>query len=556
MRIATIILTLMLLSSYLSAQSWNDKKHLSHQDTLRGSITAERKWWDVLYYDLIIKPSFTTKTISGYNIITYKVVDQEPKALMQIDLQQPLNIDSVLYNDQGKVTFTNISSVWYISLPQQNKSAINTVTIYYSGSPHAAALPPWDGGWVWKQDKLGRPWMTVACQGIGASIWYPCKDHQEDEPDKGASLTMTVPNPLVAVANGRLKFKKQNTDNTTTYKWAVVNPINNYNLCPYIGSYIDISETYQGLKGDLDMSYWVLDYNYGKAKSHLLPQAKQMIKSFEKWFGPYPFYEDSYKLVDAPGYGMEHQSAVAYDGYQNGNRGKDFSGTGWGMKWDFLLVHESAHEWFGNSITAKDPADKWLQEGFACYADVLFMQDYLGESAANEYVIGTRRNIWNNEPIIGPYNVGKEGSSDMYPKARNMLHMIRFIINDDEKFRNILVGMNKQFYHQTVTTAQIEEYINKKSGIDFRKVFDQYLRTLQIPVFEYKIENKVLEYRFTNCLPDFSMPVKINVGSDLWITPTTDWQNFSSPISVKAITVNNNFYLNIRKVTGTTENRN
>ena len=541
------LLTFLSFSNLSSSQPWNSKTHLTHQDTLRGSITPERKWWDVLYYDIAIQPSFNTKQLVGQNIITYRVLTSEHSNLMQIDLQKPLNIDSIIFNKLKKVSFTNKGNVWLVKLPRQNSLSVNSIAIYYSGNPHEAAMPPWDGGWVWTTDSLKRPWMTVACQGIGASIWYPCKDYQGDEPDKGASLTMTVPDSLVAVANGRLKYKKQNNNQTTTYKWAVSNTINNYNICPYIGKYVNLSTIYKGLKGDLDLSYWVLDYNYEKAKAHLIPQVNLMMKSFEHWFGAYPFYDDGYKLVDAPNYGMEHQSGIAYgNGYQNGNHGLDYSGTGWGMKWDFLIVHESAHEWFGNSITAKDPADKWIQESFACYADVLYMKDYLGDTVANEYVFGTRKNIHNDEPIIGPYNVGKEGGSDMYPKGRNMLHIIRQIINNDEKFRQILIGINKNFYHQTITSKQMENYINQKSGMDFSKIFNQYLRTTLIPTLEYKIANKVLEYRFVDCNKDFSMPVKVEINKEEWIKPTTEWKRIKVPDN-STLVVDKNFYINIKK---------
>ncbi len=536
-----------LLYTFLPAQPWNDKTHLSRQDTLRGSVTAERKWWDLLHYDLRIKPDYATRTIRGHNTITYQVVERTPKAAMQLDLQPPLRIDSVRYDGKASVSFTRTGSVWYLHLPGQRQKSVHSVTVYYSGTPHPAANPPWDGGWVWAKDSLDRPWMTTACQGIGASTWYPCKDHQGDEPDRGASLSITVNDPLVGVANGRLQSVTPHGDRTTTYQWVVTQPINNYNLCPYIGAYVNLHETYPGEKGDLEMSYWVLDYNREKVLSHLAPQARRMMKSFEGWFGPYPFYEDSYKLVDAPGYGMEHQSAVAYYGYRNGNRGKDYSGTGWGLHWDFLLVHESAHEWFGNSITAADPADKWLHEGFACYADVLFMHDYLGERAGNEYVVGTRRNIWNDEPIIGPYGVGKEGSSDMYPKARNLLHMLRALIGDDAKFRNILRGMNSRFYHRTVTSSEVEDYFSREAGKDFSQLFDQYLRTTQVPVLEYAIKGGVLAYRYTNCLPGFAMPVRITAGADYWLTPTTAWQQMPLPAGADTLTVDDRFYIGVEK---------
>ena len=296
-----------------------------------------------------------------------------------------------------------------------------------------------------KKMQQDRPWMSVACQGLGASVWYPCKDHQSDEPDNGASLSIIVPDTLVAVGNGRLKNKISNNNGTTTYTWEVKDPINNYNIIPYIGKYVNWSDTLQGEKGTLDLSYWVLDYNLEKAKKQF-EQVKPMLRCFEYWFGPYPFYEDGYKLVESPHLGMEHQSAVAYgNGYQNGYRGMDLSGSGWGIKWDFIIVHESAHEWFANNITTKDIADMWVHESFANYSETLYTEWLFGKEAGNEYNYGIRRRIENDRPIIGPYGVNKEGSGDMYYKGGNMLQTIRHAINDDEKFRNILRGLNQNF---------------------------------------------------------------------------------------------------------------
>jgi aminopeptidase N len=419
--------------------------------------------------------------------------------------------------------------------------------VYYHGKPRIAKNPPWDGGVIWTKDKNGFPWITVACQGLGASVWYPCKDHQSDEPDS-AELHITAPLDLVSVSNGRLRSKVDNKDGTSTYSWAVVNPINNYCIIPYIGKYVNFNEVYKGEKGNLDMNYWVLDYNLEKAKKQFT-DAPRMMKAFEYWFGPYPFYEDGYKLVDAPHLGMEHQSATAYgNGYQNGYHGRDLSGTGWGMKWDFIIVHESGHEWFANNITSKDLADMWIHEGFTNYAETLFTEYYYGKEAGDAYVIGTRKLIRNNVPIIAAYGVNKEGSSDMYYKGGNMLHTIRQIINDDEKFRNILRGLNKTFYHQTITSKQIEDYINKNSGIDFSKVFDEYLRTILVPTLEYKISSGVLSYRWTNVVEGFNMPVKIMLSKDKYsfIYPGETFKQIK--FSSNNIKVDDNFYINTNQI--------
>jgi aminopeptidase N len=516
------------LISFLSnAQSVTSSKSFTHADTLRGSITPERAWWDVMRYDISIKPDYINKSTTGENTITYKVIADNKTSEMQIDLQEPLKIDSIFLNNSAKLSFEKEGNVWHVKVPAQSKSSVNHLDVFYSGKPHEAIRAPWDGGWTFTKDSLGRPWMTVTCQGLGASVWYPCKDHQSDEPDNGASLTMTVPDTLVAVGNGRLQSKTSNADGTATYKWAVVNPINNYDIIPYIGKYVNFSETYNGEKGKLDLNYWVLDYNLSKAKDYMPNEVHNMLKAFEYWFGPYPFYEDGYKLIDVPHNGMEHQSAVAYGNlYKFGYRERDVSGTGWGLKWDFIIIHESGHEWFGNNITSKDLADMWIHEGFTNYSETLFVEYMYGKEAANEYNAGTRKGIKNDYPVIPKYNVNAEGSGDMYPKCGNMLHSIRHSIDNDSLFRQILRGLNKTFYHQTVTAAQIKNYINKQAGYDYSKVFDQYLKTIQIPVLEIKLtnNNKTVSYRWTNCVKGFNLPLVLKNDQDkIRIIPSEQW---------------------------------
>ncbi|MCC7378010.1 MAG: M1 family metallopeptidase, partial [Chitinophagaceae bacterium] len=478
--------------------------------------------------------------------------------IMQVDLQEPLMIDSILYSRQpgtrGKISEQDIRKdgnayffpASYFSVPHTNFPVVE-IFVYYHGKPRIAHRPPWDGGVIWKKDKLKRPWVSIACQGLGASVWYPCKDHQADEPDS-AEMHITVPDTLMCVGNGRYRGRIENGDGTATYDWAVVNPINNYNIIPYIGKYVHFSDVYDGEKGKLTMDYWVLDYNLEKAKEQF-KDAPRMMKAFEYWFGPYPFYEDGYKLVDAPHLGMEHQSAVAYgNGYQNGYMGRDLSHSGWGLKWDFIIVHESGHEWFANNITSKDIADMWIHESFTNYSETLFTDYWFGKEAGNAYVQGTRKNIANDIPIIGHYNVNQEGSGDMYYKGGNMIHMIRQVINDDEKFRQILRGLNKTFYHQTVTTKQIENYISKQSGINFNKLFDQYLRTTQIPVLEYKINGHKLYYRYSNCVKGFNLPLKIIFKTEQWIHPTEKWKSLNLyPEGDNNFTIDPNFYINTKK---------
>lgn len=551
---AFILLNLsFLLFNYSQAQPLNQKKGYTHADTLRGTYGPSRDWWDVLKYDLDVKFNIKDSTISGINTIWFKVLKKG--SLMQIDLQEPMILDEIIFfgssNEPVPQKVINIKkdgNAYFFSVPNCKTKSVNNILVYYHGKPRIARRPPWDGGLIWKKDKNNNPWVSIACQGLGASVWYPCKDHQSDEPDS-AEMHITVPDTLMCVGNGRYRGKKINGDGTATYDWAVVNPINNYNLIPYIGNYAHFSEKYDGEKGKLDMDYWVLDYNTDKAKEQF-KDAPRMMKAFEHWFGPYPFYEDGYKLVEAPHLGMEHQSATAYgNGFKNGYRGSDLSGSGWGLKWDFIIVHESGHEWFANNITSKDIADMWIHESFTNYSETLFTDYWYGKEAGNAYVQGTRKNIVNDIPIIGPYNVNQEGSGDMYYKGGNMLHTIRQVINDDEKFRQILRGLNKTFYHQTVTTKQIEDYISTQSKTDFSKVFDQYLRTTQVPVLEYKVDGNRLSYRYTNCVKGFNLPLKVKFKTEQWIKPTEEWQTLDLyPEGDNSFTVDPNFYIITKKV--------
>jgi aminopeptidase N len=556
-KVTTALLIISLLIIHCTAQPLKQVQKFTHADTLRGTYGATRDWWDVLKYDLHVKFNITDSTISGYNKIQFKVLKKGE--VMQIDLQEPMIVDSIKYTFLGKwmtetfkINFSKDGNVYFFSLPAKKQGGrsegFSNITVYYHGKPTIARRPPWDGGLIYKKSKDGSPFVSLACQGLGASVWYPCKDHQADEPDS-AEMHITIPDSLICVGNGRYRGKINNTDGTATYNWAVTSPINNYNIVPYIGKYAHFNEIYNGENGNLDMDYWVLEENLEKAKSQFA-DAPRMMKAFEHWFGPYPFYKDGYKLVEAPHLGMEHQSATAYgNGYKNGYLGRDLSGSGWGLKWDFIIVHESGHEWFANNITTKDIADMWVHEGFTNYSETLFTDYWYGKKAGNEYCIGERKGIQNDIPIIGPYNVNQEGSGDMYPKAGNMLHTIRQIIDNDEKFRLILRGLNKAFYHQTVTTKQVEEYMSKQSKINFSKVFDQYLRSIQIPVLEYKVDGYKLSYRYTNCIKGFNMPLKITFKNTQWIKPSEQWKTMDFyPGDNGNFSVDDNCYIKIKKI--------
>lgn len=513
-------------------------QNFTGQDSLRGSITPERKWWDLNYYDLYVDVDPGQKYISGQNTIRYEVL--EPKQVLQVDLQPPLKIEKVT-QDGKELKVRDDGNAHFVQLQKpQKKGDFNEIIVQYSGHPKEAVRAPWDGGFSWSKDDNGKDFIATSNQGLGASVWWPNKDHMYDEVDS-MLIRIKAPKGLMDVSNGRLRKVDEATN---TYYWFVSNPINNYGVNINIGDYVHFGEKYPGEKATLDMDYYVLRDNLEKAKKQF-QDAPKMMKAFEHWFGPYPFYEDSYKLVEAPYLGMEHQSSVTYgNNYQNGYLGKDLSGTGWGLKFDFIIIHESGHEWFANNITYKDIADMWIHESFTAYSENLLLDYYFGKEASADYVIGTRANIVNDKPIIGPYGVNQEGSKDMYYKGANMLHTIRQLVDDDEKWRQVLRGLNKEFYHQTVTTKQIEDYMSKKSGIHLSKVFDQYLRTPKVPIFEYKMEGTTLKYRYTDVVAGFKMPLKIAVGGKmLWITPTEKWKSMRLKGDLSGLKVDRNFYV-------------
>ena len=534
MRRTQIFLLFFLLNTYVQSRA----QKYSAQDTLRGSITPERIWWDLVYYDLDVTVQPKVKSIRGTNTIHYKVVS--PNNIMQIDLQPPMKLIKAV-QDEVELSINQNGNAHFIQLEKkQNRKKIEQIVLHFEGQPKEAINAPWDGGFSWKKDYNGNDFIATSCQGIGASVWWPNKDHMYDEVDS-LQMKITVPKHLKAVGNGRLRAVTKN-EKTASYTWFVSNPINNYGVNINIGDYVDFSETYNGEKGNLDMHYFVLKDNLSKAKKQFL-DAPKMMKAFEYWFGPYPFYEDSYKLVEVPYLGMEHQSSVTYGNrYMDGYLGRDLSGTGWGLKFDFIIIHESGHEWFANNITNKDIADMWIHEGFTAYSENLFLDYYYGKEASSEYVIGTRKRIRNDRPIIGKYNVNAEGSSDMYYKGANMIHMLRQFTKNDEKWRGILRKMNAKFHHQTVTTQQIESFLSDEIDLDLHSFFNQYLRDVRIPTLEYNIDKNILHFRWTNVVEGFEMPIEFESNKQWqWLYPNVSWQ--TKAINSSTITVDEDYYI-------------
>lgn len=549
MKKTLFILSLLLGFVSVKAQMLGKNQENSRADSLRGTLTPLRTCYDINYYHLDVKIDIDQKSVSGSNLFAFTATQNFNK--LQFDLFSNLKVEKVVYKG-AELPFTKEYNAVFVTFPKTiTKGSKDNFTVFYAGNPVIAKRPPWDGGFIFKKDSAGNPFVSVACQGFGASCWWPNKDHQSDEVDS-MKISISVPNSLQEISNGRLLNTVDKPDGYKQYNWVVSNPINNYDVTFYIGKYAHWQDSYDGEAGKLSIDYWALQTDSANARPHWDADVKPMIKCFEYWFGKYPWYKDGYKLVQAPHLGMEHQSAVAYGNqFKKGYLGRDLSGTGHGLNWDFITIHESGHEWFGNSITAKDIADMWIHEGFTNYSEVLYVECSENKAAADEYVIGLQKIIRNDVPVIGPYGVNKEGSGDMYPKGANLIHTIRQLINDDEKFRRILRGLGTTFYHKTVTTAEIENYISKQSGLKLDKVFDQYLRYTNIPVLEYKINNGELTYRWITDVKEFNMPVRVmlKAGAFTLIKPTNNWKTIKVDTSINAENFKHDplFYIKTKK---------
>ncbi|HYW30937.1 MAG TPA: M1 family metallopeptidase [Gemmatimonas sp.] len=519
-------------------------------DTLRGSNGVGRAWWDVEFYDLRVAVSPSDSSIRGSNAITYRVLPQAvvKGAELQLDLQTPMVIDSVT-QDGARLRVRQDGNAWFVAPAAALRAGERrTITTYFRGAPRVARNPPWDGGFAWKRDSLGQPWIATAVQGLGASAWWPNKDTQADEPDS-QRVAITVPDPLVNVSNGRLRRVEHHTNGTTTWEWFVTRPINNYDVAVNAGAYEHFSGVFRGEGGPLTLDFWPMAY-HRQAAEQQFRQVPAVLSCFESWFGPYPWYEDGFKLVETPHLGMEHQSAVAYGNrYQNGYLGTDLSGTGLGLLWDFIIVHETAHEWWGNSITTKDLADMWVHEAFANYSESLYTECRLGTAAGARYQIGTRSKVTNDKPIIASYGVNDEGSGDMYYKGGNMLHTMRHVVNDDAKWRAMLRGLQTTFRHRTVTGAEVRAYMSAQAGIELGPVFAQYLGTTKLPTLEWRRDTDGVSVRWVDVVPGFAMPVRLRWGTNgVRITPTSEWQHVTVPEGATGDPrVDENFYVTLRR---------
>jgi aminopeptidase N len=528
----------------LSAQ----KATFSRADTLKGYLTPLRSCYDINFYHLDVKFNIDKKFISGSNL--FKFTATQDFTRLQFDLFANLNIDKIVYHNQV-LQYTREANAVFISFPESiKKHSKDEFTVFYSGYPNVAFKAPRESGIVFAKDSLGYPLVATACESKGASIWWPNKDHLSDEPDS-MLISVSVPKALKEVSNGRLRKITDLKNGYKKFDWFVGNAINNYNVAVNIGNYTHFSDNYAGEKGKLTLDYWVLPYNLSRAKVDFAKNVKPLLKAYEYWFGPYPFYEDGYKLVETPYPAMEHQSAISYGGYMRGGPKNELIGVSGGEKWDFVIVHESAHEWFGNNITAKDLGDLWIHEAFGSYAESLFIENLYSKKAGQEYLYANRAGIANDGLIVAPYHVNQMGSGDMYSKGAMLLNTVRTIINDDEKWRSILRGLNKEYYHQTVTYDQIVNYISAQSGKNLEPVFDQYLRYKSLPVLELAVKNGQLNCRWIAEAKDFNMPlrVKISGGEYHFIYPSAKF----APIDLVGISAENievdtsNYYIGLIK---------
>lgn len=513
-------------------------------DTLRGSLRPERTNFDMRKYHLKLKVNLEDQSISGSNSIDFEVLKRA--SVMQLDLFENMQIDSIVFKDQ-QLSYERRHNAVFIEFQEElNEGTKTSLDFHYHGKPVVARNAPWDGGFVWSEDEEGNPWIGVAVQGTGASLWYPNKDHPSDEPE-AAQMDIAVPNGLMNVSNGKFLGKENLGNGFTEWSWEVENPINNYNIMINIGNYEHFSESYK----DLDLDYYVLPYNLQKAKKQFA-EVKDMMECFYEKMGPYPFEEDGFKLVETPYLGMEHQSAVAYGNeYKMGYLGNDLSGTGIGLKWDFIIIHESGHEWYGNSITASDIADMWIQEGFTSYTEAIYIECRWGKEEAQQYLKGIRQNIGNSKEIIGDYGVNAEGSGDMYYKGANLLNMIRSLYDNDELWWNTFKDYTETYRHQVISTEDTEAFFDKPTEIDLEPVFDQYLRHASLPELQLKKDGNKLAYRWEAEVEDFRMPVDIFIGKDeVRLDVTSKWQ--TSEIKVKdleKISVNEmEFYVELHKL--------
>ena len=513
----------------LQAQLLEANTDFDRADTLRGALRPERTCYDVTFYHLDIRVDPEARAIEGSNRIVYRATEDFER--LQIDLFENMQISKIVTGNGQEANFTREANAVWVDLPfTQKKNLTGEITVYYGGKPIVAKRAPWDGGFTWEKDQEGNHWIGVSCEGIGASLWWPNKDHLSDEPDSMA-ISVTIPEDLMYVGNGNLRTEHEAVDGYKRWDWFVDNPINNYNVTLNIANYVHFGEVFNGVRGELACDYYVLPYNLEKAKSQF-QQVGPMMECFETYFAPYPFYEDGYALVETPYLGMEHQSAIAYGNeYKTGYAGFDFSRIG--LDFDYIIIHETGHEWWGNSISCADMADLWIHEGFCTYSEAIYVECMHGYDTAMLYVNAKIPSVGNKAPIVGVYDVNEEGSGDMYNKGMLILNTVRHLFNDDEAWFKTLKGVSVDFEQTVVHTSEIEEYISSRSTgmeMNWQAFWDQYLRHADIPRLELDVSGKgkkaTVKYRWLTDVEGFNMPVSYTTGKGKrgWLQPTNEWQ--------------------------------
>src|SRR5262245_40801248 len=507
----------------------------SRADILRGEYGPWRANNDLLSYDLDIRVDPEKKFISGKNTIRFKMLKDDTR--IQLDLFANLKVDKILHG-ATELKYTRELGTVFVDFPAPLKQgSVQAIEFHYSGSPQETGR---FGGISFRKDPAGQHWITTACGGIGASIWWPNKDQQRDEVEN-MRLRVAVPSNLTDVSNGRFAGKTDLGDGYTRYDWNISYPINNYNVSLNIGAY----EHFSDRLGDLTLDYYCLPENLEKAKRQFA-QAKPMIVAFQKYFGEYPFKRDGYKLIEVPYSGMEHQSAVTYGNrFANGYLERDWTGVGVSLKFDFIIIHESAHEWFGNSVTASDVSDQWIHEGWATYAEAVYVEAMFGREDALKYVNGYKTKVRNKDPIIRTQGVNQTPSQDQYFKGALFLNTLRSVIDNDERWWKLLRDYCKQFKYSNIMTGDLVKFFNEQTGLNLTPIFDQYLRQAALPVLELRFQESdgSVSYRWRAEIKDFAMPVK--VGRKMaWqlIQPTVEWKTLKTAVKKEDFEVATDLY--------------
>jgi aminopeptidase N len=510
-------------------------------DILRGSYGQYRANNDLLFYHLDVRVDPEKKFISGKNTIRFKMLKDDTR--IQLDLHQALNVDKILLGTT-ELKYEREFGAVFVDFPETLRAGrVYSIDFYYSGNPLETGR---FGGIAFRKDSAGRPWINTACEGIGASIWWPNKDQWRDEVE-GMQISVSIPNDLVDVSNGKFMGKTDLGDGYTRWDWLVHYPINNYDVALNIGKY----EHFSDKLGDLPLDFYALPEDLDKAKKQFA-QAKGMLEAFQHYFGEYPFKKDGYKLIQVPYSGMEHQSAVAYGNhFANGYLERDWTGVGISLRFDFIIIHESGHEWFGNSITAADPSDMWIHEGWTTYLECLYVEYMYGHDDYLKYVNAYKSKVKNAKPIIAERGVNAEPPQDQYFKGALFLNTLRSVVNDDPRWFRLIHDLYQHFKYKNIMTEDIVAFFNQKTGKDMTPIFNQYLRHTAIPILELKFSagEGTVSYRWKVDEPGFAMPVRVG-KKDSWqlIQATTDWQTLKTPLAKDDFDVATDlYYINVHK---------